>query len=154
MQVNSQERVRIPGERMDVIAMLLVEHRLLRELMDAMGDWLAEAPPVEAVRERAAVLALALDVHAKREEQELFKPMLSHSDTARHLIELMEIVHDEVRELYEEIKTTPDPGSKLWTIIEMAEAHFDREERELFPLAEALLTPGERQVPIPEGNEK
>ncbi len=153
MQVNSQEQIPSPNESMDIVSVLLIEHRLLRELMDTMGNWLAEGLLAEAVRERAAVLACALDVHAQREEEELFAPMLARSALARHLIELMEIVHDEVRALYEEIKTAIDPGSKVWTIIEMTEAHFDREEQELFPLAETLLLPAERQVPVPSSSD-
>ncbi len=150
MQVNAQEQVKAGEDTIDVIAMLLIEHRMLRELMEAMGSWLVAGLGEQGVRERAAVLAFALDVHAKREEQQLFMPLRSRSATARHLIEMMELVHDEVRELYEEIRTVPDPAGKLWTIIEMTAAHFVREEQELFPLAETVLTPAERELPLPQ----
>ncbi len=149
MQDNSQERVKTIDNSIDVISALLIEHRALRELMEEMGNWLASGLSDQAIRERAAVLAFALDVHAKREEEELFVPLRAHSAAARHLIDLMELVHDEVRELYREIQTVPDPAGKVWTIIEMTEAHFVREEQELFPLAETTLTPAERQVPLP-----
>ncbi len=126
-----------------IISILLVEHRMLRELMQAMSEWLVAGLSPEAVRERARVLAVALDTHAGREEQELFNPLGRRSDTARHLIDMMELVHDEVRSLFEEIESAPDPASKMWTVLEMTEAHFVREEQELFPLAETLLAPEE-----------
>jgi DUF438 domain-containing protein len=122
-----------------ITTVLLIEHRLLRELMTAMNSWLLADTAPEALRERAAVLAVALDVHAKREEDQLFAPLRARSEGARHLVEMMELVHDEARSLFEEVATSPDPKSKLWTILEMTDAHFVREEQEVFPLAETLL---------------
>ncbi len=124
-----------------IISILLVEHRMLRELMEAMGQGLVAGISPEAAQERAKMLDVALDTHARREEQELFDPLRSRSEGARHLIDMMEIVHEEVRSLFEEIESAPDPASKLWTILEMTDAHFVREEQEVFPLAEQLLTP-------------
>ena len=52
----------------------------------------------------------------------------------------MEIVHDEVRGLFEEIGVSPrDPTDKLWTILQLTEEHFVKEENEVFPLAEVLI---------------
>ncbi len=133
-------------DKLSITSVLQVEHGLLRAMMEKMGDWLVENLPPDTLRERAAMLQAALDDHARREEEQLFVPLRSRSETARHLIEMMEIVHDEVRGLYEEIKTEHDPKSKLWTILEMSAAHFDREEQELFPLAEVLMRPGELQA--------
>ncbi len=126
-----------------IISILLVEHRMLREIMQAMSDWLMAGISTTALQERARVVAVALDTHARREEQELFNPLSGRSPTARHLIEMMELVHQEVRDLFEELETAAEPVSKMWTILEMTEAHFVREEQELFPLAEQLLAPAE-----------
>jgi hemerythrin-like domain-containing protein len=128
---------------MRITDLLLIEHRLLRELMAAMNNWLLANTAPEALRERAAVLAVALDVHARREEEQLFAPLRARSEGARHLVEMMELVHDEARSLFEEIETEKDPKGKLWTILEMTEAHFMREEQEVFPLAESLLEPAD-----------
>ncbi len=49
MQVNSQEQIPSPKESMDIVSVPLIEHRLLRELMGTMGNWLAEGLPAEAV---------------------------------------------------------------------------------------------------------
>ncbi len=130
-----------------VISVMLVEHRTLRELMEAMSRWLVAGISPEAVRERGRVLAVALDTHAQREEEQVFGPLIAHSEVARHLVEMMEVVHEEVRSLFEEIETAEDPASKMWTIVEMTEAHFVREEQEVFPLAEQLLTPEELAAP-------
>ncbi len=129
-----QEEIRLP-----ITSILLVEHRMLRELMQAMERALLANMPGEALRERAAMLEVALDQHATREEDQLLTPLRTRSETARHLVDMMEIVHDEVRDTFEEIRTETDPRSKLWTILEMTEAHFQREEQEVFPLALSLM---------------
>lgn len=128
---------------LNLISILLVEHRMLRDLMQAMSRWLVAEIPPDALQGRAKVLEIALDAHARREETELFEPLRSRSVGARHLIEMMELVHEEARGLFEEIETAKDPASKMWTILEMTEAHFVREEQELFPVAEQLLAPEE-----------
>ncbi len=129
---------------MRITDILRVEHRLLRALLEAMSAWLVARTPPEVLRERAVVLAVALDDHARREEQQLFEPLRSRSEGARHLIGQMEIVHDEVRGLFEEIVVpSRDPKDRLWTILQLTEEHFVREEEAVFPLAEALLDPDE-----------
>lgn len=129
---------------MSITDLLRVEHRLLRALLEAMSDWLVAGAPAESLRERAVVLAVALDDHARREEQQLFQPLRSRAEGARHLIGQMEIVHDEVRGLFEEIAAPArDPKDRLWTIVQLTEEHFVKEEEEVFPLAEALLASGE-----------
>ena len=138
-----QEEVRLP-----VISILLVEHRLLRELMQAMEHALLADLPVQALRDRAAMLEVALNRHAAREEEQLLTPLRTRSDTARHLVDMMEIVHDEVRDTFAEIQTEPAPKSKLWSILEMTEAHFRREEQEVFPLAWSLMQMDELTQPV------
>lgn len=137
------EQIQTARTELTIISVLLVEHRLLREMMQAMSDWISAGLEVPAIRERTHVIALALDSHAQREEQELFVPLRSRSVTARHLVDMMELVHQEVRDLFQEVETTADPVSRVWTILELTEAHFVREEQEVFPLAEQLLTPQE-----------
>lgn len=137
------EQIQTARTELTIISVLLVEHRLLREMMQAMSDWISAGLEVPAIRERTHVIALALDSHAQREEQELFVPLRSRSVTARHLVDMMELVHQEVRDLFQEVETAADPVSRVWTILELTEAHFVREEQEVFPLAEQLLTPQE-----------
>ncbi len=138
-----QANVERQQTELTIISILLVEHRMLREIMQAMSGWIIAGVSSTALQERAQVIAIALDTHARREEKELFNSLCSRSVTARHLVDMMELVHQEVRDLFEEIETAADPVSRMWTILEMTEAHFVREEQELFPLAEQLLTPEE-----------
>jgi hemerythrin-like domain-containing protein len=122
-----------------IIEILRVEHRVLRELMATMERWLLDRVSSDALRERTAMLEVALDTHATREEQWLFASLRTHSEAARHLVENMEIVHDEVRALFEQIAESSDPTSDLWTVLQITEEHFRVEERDLFPLAESLM---------------
>ncbi len=120
---------------------LRVEHRLLRVLMAQTGDWLAEGAPPAAMRERATLLDLALETHAQREERQLFEALRPINAAARDLVDMMVIVHDEVRSLFGEIAASAEPIQRLWTILDLTETHFGREDREVFPLAEALIDP-------------
>ncbi|MCL4487111.1 MAG: hemerythrin domain-containing protein [Chloroflexi bacterium] len=122
-----------------ITEILRVEHRTLRELMAATERWLLAQVAPDALRERAALLEVALDTHAAREEDQLFAPLRSRSETARHLTESMEIVHEEVRTLFEQIAASADPTSDLWTVLQITEEHFQVEERDLFRLAEQLM---------------
>ena len=122
-----------------ITEILRVEHRTLRELMAAMERWLLARISPDALRERAAMLEVALDTHATREEKLLFDPLRPRSEVARHLVDNMVIVHDEVRGLFEQIVESADPTSDLWTVLQITEEHFNVEEKEVFPLAERLM---------------
>ena len=126
-----------------ITTVLRVEHRLLRVMMEAMSDWLSKAPSSAAaeMRERVGLLAVGLETHALREEKHLFAQLRPRSEQARHLVDMMVIVHDEVRGLFEEIETMANPKEHLWTILDITETHFVREDEEVFPLAEELLLP-------------
>ena len=123
-----------------ITEMLRAEHGLLRSMMQALGDWLAQSAPAPALRERAVMLSVALEDHAQREEQLLFEPLSTKSSNARNWVDMMVIVHDEVRGLFEEIAASPrNLTDKLWTILQLTEEHFVKEENEVFPLAEDLI---------------
>ncbi len=125
---------------MKITEMLQVEHDLLRKMMDVMGQWLTEDVPAEKLRERAVMLNVALEDHAVREEQQLFDPLRAYSNRARDLVNLMEVVHEEVRDLFQEVADpTRDPKERLWTILMLTNEHFSKEEVAVFPLAEELM---------------
>ncbi len=128
---------------MDIIDVLRAEHRLLWAMLGAVDHWLTEPATPEVLRERAALLAVALEDHAAREERLLLDPLRTCSPGARHLVDMMEVVHDEVRGLFDEVADAPrDPRDKLWTILQLTDEHFVKEEEEVFPLARAQLGPG------------
>jgi len=126
-----------------ITSILLVEHRLLRAMMEAVAEWLAQAPPtaVEAIRARSSLLGIGLEEHAIREEQQLFNHLRPLSERATHLVDMMVLVHDEVRSLLEEIETMDSPKEHLWTVLDLTVTHFVREEEQVFPLAEELIPP-------------
>lgn len=128
------------GEVM-ITSVLRVEHRILRVMMEALAEWLAKAPASASVemRGRVSLLFAALEAHAQREEQHLFAHLRPLSDGAQHLVDMMVLVHDEVRDLFEEIATLENPKEHIWTILDLTETHFVREDEEVFPLAEAHL---------------
>ena len=88
-----------------ITTVLRVEHRLLRVMMEAMADWLSKAPASASAEMQARVelLRIALEVHAQREEKQLFAQLRPRSELARYLVDMMVVVHDEVRSLFEEI---------------------------------------------------
>jgi len=125
---------------MKITESLLIEHELLRKMMEAMGQWLTESVAPDKLRERAVMLEVAIDDHAVREEQQLFVPLRAYSNRARDLVNLMEVVHTEVRDLFEEVADPArDPKERLWTILMLTDEHFNKEETAVFPMAEELM---------------
>lgn len=125
-----------------ITSVLRIEHRILRVMMEAVAEWLAKAPASASVEMRARVspLFIGLETHARREEQHLFAHIRPLSGNAHHLVDMMVLVHDEVRSLFEEIQTMENPKETIWTLLDLTETHFVREDEEVFPLAEELLT--------------
>ena len=118
----------------------MVEHQLLRVMLAAMASWLEARLPAEVLRARAALLGLALDDHAQREEKYLFEPLRPLAVVAERPVDMMTLVHVEVRDLLEEVADPDrDPVSRMWTVLQLTEEHFADEENSLFPLAEALM---------------
>lgn len=134
---------------MKVTESLRVEHALLRRMMEAMSQWLADTVAPDKLRERAVMLEVAIDDHALREEQQLFAPLRAYSGSARELVDLMEMVHNEVRDLFVEVAdSTRHPKERLWTILMLTDEHFTREETVVFPMAEELLGAELMEVPL------
>ncbi len=132
---------------MKITESLQIEHDLLRKMMEAMSQWLTESVPADKLRERAVMLAVAIEDHAAREEQQVFAPLRAYSNSARELVNLMELVHEEVRDLFEEVADPArDPKERLWTILMLTDEHFSKEEVAVFPLAEQIMGTEQREV--------
>jgi hemerythrin-like domain-containing protein len=125
---------------MKITESLEVEHELLRNMIEVMSQWLTESVAPDKLRERAVMLEVAIDDHAAREEAQLFAPLSACSNSARELVNLMEMVHVEVRDLFDQVANpTRDPKEQLWTILMLTTEHFTKEETGVFPMAERLL---------------
>lgn len=132
---------------MKITELLETEHVFLKSLMEAMSRWLVEGLDADKLRERAVMLEVAIDDHAAREEAQLFAPLAACSTSARELIGLMEMVHTEVRDLFDKVADPArDPKEDLWTILMLTDEHFTKEETGVFPMAERLLGPEVLQV--------
>ncbi len=134
MEANFQA-VAVRDSGVSMVDTLMIEHRLLREQMRKLDDWLDQGMAAEVLRERASLLAVALEGHAQTEEEKLFASLRRRSETARRLIEPMEIDHEHIRALFEEIREGSEIPRKLKLVLDLAESHFAQEEEELFPLA-------------------
>lgn len=125
---------------MKITEALEAEHELIRNMIEAMSQWLTESIAPDKLRERAVMLEVAIEDHAAREEAQLFAPLAACSNSARELVNLMEVVHNEVRDLFEEVADPAhDPKERLWTILMLTNEHFTKEETGVFPMAERLL---------------
>lgn len=125
---------------MKITESLEVEHEMLRNMIEIMSQWLTESIPPDKLCERAVMLEVAIDDHAAREERQLFAPLSACSNSARELISLMEMVHIEVRDLFDQVADPArDPKEQLWTILMLTTEHFTKEETGVFPMAEKLL---------------
>ncbi len=125
---------------MKITDRLYIEHQLLRVMMTAMARWLSAGMPPEVLRARAVLLGIALDDHAQREEKYLFEVLRPLAEVAKRPVDMMTLVHAEVRDLLEEVADPGrDPLNRMWTILQLSEEHFVEEENSLFPLAERLI---------------
>ena len=125
---------------MKITDRLYVEHVLLRVMLAAMGRWLEAGMPADVLRARAVLLGLALEDHAQREEKCLFEVMRPLATVAERPVDMMTLVHDEVRNLLEEVADpSREPISRMWTVLQLTEEHFVEEENSLFPMAEMLI---------------
>ena len=126
---------------MKITESLEVEHELLRNMIEAMSQWLTKSVAPDKLRERAVMLEVAINDHATREEAQVFAPLAACSNSAHELVNLMEMVHIEVRDLFEQVADpTRDPKERLWTILMLTNEHFTKEETGVFPMAEKLLS--------------
>lgn len=129
---------------MDAIQLLIDQHRMLEERLDAA---VAASDP----RERAALTAEAGDqlaVHLAAEE-DLFYPAVR-----AHRVE--EILHGSLREhralkqlvtdLLHRAADDPDYGAKLLVLREQTEHHHCEEEERLFPGVRRCIDPPEREA--------
>ncbi len=121
-----------------IVDRLMIEHRVLREQMRKLDNWSEQGLSDEVLQERAALLSVALEAHARLEEERLFASLRRRSEEARQLIELMELDHDQIRMLFGEIQQGWEVKPKLELVLDLAERHFVQEEDQLFPLAAGL----------------
>jgi len=173
----------------EAIQQLLDEHDRLRELLAEARQRLsrlieAGASSLDGGTESFfadldAFLAVDLEAHIAKEEEELFPPLERRSEDLRRVCEDMVVQHDEIKarrsglqRVLEHLASGHDDvraavhaaravfngegRGPLRTLFEavfrldaMLQGHFDDEEGELSPAAEEVLTPNEFAAMIP-----
>ena len=121
---------------MHVTDLLIAEHRLLRVMMKQLSDSVRSRAPVEQLRAQASLLAAAFADHAHIEE-DILAPTLRHiSSDAAYFTGNMQVMDDVIAlMLGETARPGCDVPACLRDAIRLAEAQFDEEENEVFPMA-------------------
>jgi hemerythrin-like domain-containing protein len=146
---------------------LMAEHSKLRIDMETFYEGIEEVgfqsgPEVTRLfadlYEQVAAFTVALEAHSRREEEGLFPIMARRLGENDRTIEVMEFEHEKaeqhLREFLSEAEqaganVSEDDAQSIAVHAEQAYAtltqHFAKEEKNLFPLAEALLTAAEKE---------
>jgi len=121
---------------MKITDAFLGEHAVLYPLLDRL-----ERADSGEVRAQAALLAAALHPHATLEDELLFDEVEPHLGSAGGPLAVMRAEHEEVKATLDALlEGRADPAPLVRRLVEVARAHFAKEEQILFPLAEDLLS--------------
>jgi quercetin dioxygenase-like cupin family protein len=112
----------------------LVAARRLRRAAEADAD------PAEAVATFTAFFAAETAVHFREEEESLF-PLVAEFEEARPLLVEVLLDHQRLRALVRRLEQEDDVREAMAETGQLLEAHVRREERQLFPLIERLVSP-------------
>lgn len=125
---------------MKVTDAFLGEHGTFYAQFDWLEETLAAAAPAGCAPLLAAMLASALEPHARLENELLFEPMESAMEGGPPAMMRME--HERIEVLLGEAARTGDDATAREALLEairLAREHFLKEERVAFPLAESML---------------
>lgn len=131
---------------MKITEAFLADHVEITQQLDHLESvMLNEAKTLKEVKGPGSELAAILDEHANREEFLLFEPMETKMGDDEGVRKVRED-HARIEALMQDILATLDDIQRmgharknLLQVIRVARAHFSREEKETFPLAEEIL---------------
>jgi hemerythrin-like domain-containing protein len=115
---------------------LIDEHRDLMAIMGQMKRAGSDADTIDGLLDQ---LETALAHHTEREESGLFHTLRS-VEVGPEYMGLFEHDHGHLIELIDTARQQPETVDEL---IKSFEAHMDREENDMFPAAEHLLSPAD-----------
>ncbi len=121
---------------------LLAEHTVFHSLFEVVEKQLDQNPSVERIRVLAEILLHLLEKHGQAEHDLLVPPI----EPFLHEIGHLENFHKEddiIIETLQKIVDCDDPGLAKQVMIKtlrLANDHFDKEERFVFPLAEKHIS--------------
>lgn len=119
-------------EKMDVIDLILEDHKPLWDLIEIMKDDDSSVSERKAAFERFAPLLAA---HAKPEEKSLYAFMKTKKELGGEAFE-GDVEHGIADQLVEEIKRTDERsllGARIKVLAELVEHHLEEEEEDIFP---------------------
>lgn len=126
---------------MKVYALLKQDHKKVKDIFEAL-----EQTTERAAKKRSSLFAelnAELSVHAEAEEAlfypRVLKPKTTH-DMTLEAIEEHKVVKTLLAELDSDPKDTEQWGAKLTVLKEIVEHHVKEEEKELFELAQKVLS--------------
>ncbi|WP_291516538.1 hemerythrin domain-containing protein [Bdellovibrio sp. ArHS] len=117
---------------LDIINMILEDHKPLKELIEVMKD---SEKGLEERQEAFAQFAPLLISHAKPEEQSLYRYMKSDEELREGGFE-GDVEHQLADQMVEEILRTEDEdvwSARVKVLAELVEHHIEEEEDELLP---------------------
>lgn len=117
---------------LDIISLILEDHKPLKELIKVMKD---SEKSAEERFEAFQVFAPALIAHAKPEEQTLYVVMKKDEELREEAFE-GDVEHILADQLVEEIKRENDKdvrSAKIKVLAELVEHHIEEEESDLLP---------------------
>jgi hypothetical protein len=128
--MREQEQVMTSG--LDIFGLLIMDHELHRDLLDALGETQGESVDRTELFER---LTREIKSHAAAEEQALYSTMMRKPETTdetRHSV----AEHQEIQELLNDLAATPMSSgawmTKFRTLRDRYTHHIDEEESDKF----------------------
>jgi iron-sulfur cluster repair protein YtfE (RIC family) len=132
---------------MKITDALLGEHAMLYALFSQIRRQFAEQRSIEQVRVTLEILEDQLWNHAQMEEKHLFPALEKHLGQ-RGPLAVMKSEHQDIDRLLEAAKSTDDLNllkSHMEDMIDLAYAHFQKEEMVLFTMAKQFLSEADQE---------
>lgn len=127
---------------MKITDALLGEHGAFYAQFDRLETDLPRAASAAEVREQAALLSSALVSHAQLEDELLFDRLGAAPGADPGLLAVMAEEHERIAGALRKAQSGSDLAASRSVLLEAvaeARAHFAKEERAVFPLAESIL---------------
>jgi hemerythrin-like domain-containing protein len=126
---------------MKITEALLAEHLVFHNLFDHVETTAPSTQTIGELKTMAALLDAVLRAHTRTEDELFMGPLEQCFEQIGHR-ETFHQEHEEIDEILGKLQKTLDADQArelLLGVIVLCRQHFDKEERIVFPMAEALL---------------
>ena len=127
---------------MRITEVVLGEHGVFCAQFDHLEKSMSAGESLEGLKAKAELLGSALISHAHLEDELLFAPLESRSDTQNGQLAVLKAEHYEIEmslARLPQLQQLPAVQSLLPHLLSLTRAHFVKEERDLFPMATEIL---------------